>query len=150
MEQRPLNDASYKQYLKEFRIMGSRCKKCGVLALPPRSICVSCNGSDLEWMEFKGRGKLAALTIIAVAPPSMTRRGFGRNNPYVVGVVELEEGVKAVARITGVNARNPEMILVGEPLQADFLFKEDGEVRQIEMVFNPRSQKNLIGSHVSL
>jgi uncharacterized OB-fold protein len=69
----------------------------------------------------------------------MAQRGFGRNNPYVVGVVELEEGVKAVARITGVNAKNPGMILVGEPLRADFLSKEDEQAGQIEMVFKPKS-----------
>jgi uncharacterized protein len=135
MEKKPLNDASYEQYLNERRIMGSRCKKCSALALPPRPICVACHGSDLEWVEFKGKGKLAALTSIVVVPPAMAREGFGRNNPYVVGVVELDEGVKAVARITGVDAKKPDQIRVGMPLQADFASRGEGQARQTALVF---------------
>jgi hypothetical protein len=135
MEQRPLNDASYEQFLTERKVMGSRCKKCGALALPPRPICIACHGGDLEWVEFKGRGKLAALTSIVVAPPAMAREGFGRNNPYIVGVVELEEGVKAVARITGVDAKKPDQIRMGMPLHADFVSKGDGAAKQTSLVF---------------
>lgn len=135
MEKKPLNDASYEQYLNERRIMGSRCKTCGALALPPRPICISCHGGDLEWVEFKGNGKLAALTSIVVAPPAMAREGFGRNNPYIVGVVELDEGVKAVARITGVDAKNPDQVRVGLPLRADFVPKGDGPAKQTALVF---------------
>lgn len=135
MENKPLNDASYEQFLNERRVMGSRCKKCGALALPPRPICIGCHGGDLEWTEFKGKGKLAALTSIVVAPPAMAREGFGRNNPYIVGVVELEEGVKAVVRITGVDAKKPETIKVGMPLQADFLSKGEGAAKQTALVF---------------
>jgi hypothetical protein len=137
MEKKPLNDASYEQYLGERRIMGSRCRTCSALALPPRPICVACHGSDLEWVEFKGKGKLAALTSIVVVPPSMAREGFGRHNPYIVGVVELDEGVKAVARITGVDARKPDQVRVGMPLRADFVSKGDGPARQTALVFKP-------------
>jgi uncharacterized OB-fold protein len=137
MEKKPFNDASYEQYLNDRRIMGSRCKKCNALALPPRPICVSCHGSDLEWVELKGKGKLAGFTSIMVAPPAMAREGFGRNNPYVVGVVELDEGVKAVSRITGVDAKNPDQIRVGMPLQADFASKGEGHTQQTSLVFKP-------------
>lgn len=135
MENRPFTDASYEQYLNELRIMGSRCKKCGALALPPRPICVSCYSSEMEWFEFKGRGKLAAFTSITVAPPSMALQGFGRNNPYAVGVVDLEEGVKAVSRITGVDARKPEQIRVGMALRADFVSQGEGPARKTSLVF---------------
>ncbi|NWG03503.1 MAG: hypothetical protein HXY44_11675 [Syntrophaceae bacterium] len=36
--------------------MGSKCKKCGALSLPPRAICVSCLGTEMEWIQFKGTG----------------------------------------------------------------------------------------------
>lgn len=135
MTTRPLNDTSYGQFLNERRIMGSRCKACNALALPPRPICHVCHSSDLEWVEFKGGGRLCALTSIVVAPPAMAREGFGRGNPYVVGVVELDEGVKAVVRITGVDAKRPETIKVGTPLRADFLSKGDGPELHTALVF---------------
>ena len=137
MYDRPFNDNSYEQFLREEKIMGTRCRKCGALALPPRPLCVSCFGSELEWFRFKGAGKLAAFTSIVVAPPFMAQQGFGRNNPYLVGVVELEEGVKAVSRITGLDARKPEQIKVGIPLQADFVSQGEGPARKTSLVFKP-------------
>ena len=137
MSNKPFTDTSYEQYLNELKIMGSRCKKCGALALPPRPICVSCYHAEMEWFEFKGRGKLAAFTSISVAPPFMIQEGFGRNNPYLVGVVELEEGVKTVSRINGLDARKPEQIKVGMPLQADFVSKGEGPARKTSLVFKP-------------
>ncbi len=137
MATRPLNDTSYAEFLNERRVMGSRCTRCHALALPPRPICHACHSTDLEWIELNGRGKLCALTSIVVAPPSMAREGFGRDNPYVVGVVELDEGVKAVVRITGVDAKRPESIRMGMPLKADFLSKGAGAEMQTALVFTP-------------
>lgn len=137
MEDRPFNDTSYEQFLNEGRLMGSKCKKCGALALPPRPICVFCFGNEMEWVGFKGTGKLAAFTSITVAPPYMVKEGFGRNNPYVVGVVELEERVKIVARIVGLDAKKPEQIKVGTPLKAEFLEKGEGPDRIIILAFKP-------------
>lgn len=137
MADSPFNDTSYEQFLNGGKIMGSKCKKCGALALPPRSICVSCFGSEMEWVQFKGTGKLAAFTSIVVAPPYMVKEGFNRNNPYVVGVVELNEGVKTVARIVGFDAKKPEQIKVGTPLKAEFLEKGEGPDKQTSLAFKP-------------
>jgi uncharacterized OB-fold protein len=138
MVDRPFNDTSYELFLNEEKIMGSRCKKCGALALPPRPLCVSCYGTKMEWVQFKGEGKLAAFTDIFVAPPNMAKEGFGRNNPYVVGVVELDEGVTAVTRIVGLDAKKPEQIKIGTPLRADFLAKGEGIAKQTLLGFKPR------------
>jgi len=135
MNDRPFNDHSYEQFLNEWKIMGSKCKKCGALALPPRPMCVSCFGSQMEWAQFLGEGKLAAFTSIVVVPPPMAKEGFGRNNPYIVGVVELREGVKIVARITGVDAKKPEQIKVGAPLKAEFLQRSEGPGKQTILAF---------------
>jgi uncharacterized OB-fold protein len=135
MNDKPFNDASYEQFLNSGKIMGSKCRKCGALALPPRPICVSCFGSQVEWVQFKGDGKLAAFTSITVAPPLMAKEGFGRTSPYVVGVVELREGVKIVARITGVDAKKPEQIKVGTALSAEFIQKGEGASQQTSLAF---------------
>ena len=135
MNERPFNDHSYGQFLGEGKIMGSKCKKCGALALPPRPICVSCFGSQMEWVPFTGDGKLVAFTSIVVVPPPMAKEGFGRNNPYIVGVVELREGAKIVARITGIDAKKPEQIKVGTPLKAEFLQRHEEPGREMILAF---------------
>jgi uncharacterized OB-fold protein len=138
VEIRPFNDASYKQFLREGLLMASRCKKCGVLSFPPRHICASCYGFESEWVELAGAGLLAAFTSISVAPPDMIKQGFGRDNPYVVGVVDLDEGVRAVARIVGVDARRPETINVGTPMQVEFP-EVCGSAQRDCLFFAPRS-----------
>ena len=135
MYDRPFNDNSYEQFLKEEKIMGAKCKKCGALALPPRPICTSCLGSDMEWVQFRGVGKLVGFTSIVVAPPFMAKEGFGKNNPYVVGVVRLEEGAKIVARITGVDAKKPAEIKVGTPLKVEFIHSGQGPDQKIYLAF---------------
>ena len=139
MYERPFNDHSFEEFLKEGKIMGSKCSKCNALALPPRPICVSCFGHQMEWIEFKGSGKLVAFTDIVVAPPAMVKEGFGRNNPYVVGVIELEEGAKIVGRIIGVDAKKPETIRVETPLKAEFIHSGQGPDQKTYLAFRPYS-----------
>ena len=137
MQDRPFSDISYEQFLNEEKLMGSRCKACNALFVPPRSICVKCYSSDMEWVEMKGSGKLGAFTCITVAPPFMMAQGYNRKNPYCSGVVELDEGVRVVARIEGVDATKPEDIKVGIPLTVRFLHRGEGNQRKTYLAFAP-------------
>ena len=135
MEIRAFSDVSYKQFLNEDKLMGCKCKGCGTLYLPPRPLCIECYSSDMEWVEMKGKGKLVAFTAISVGPPYMVAEGFDRKNPYCVGVVELEGGVKIDARIEGVDTKNPETIKVGISLTVKFLHRGEGEKMKTFIVF---------------
>ena len=137
MAERPFSDISYEQYLNEEKLMGSRCKKCKALSVPPRSICVKCYSSEMEWVEMNGTGQLAAFTCITVAPPSMMAQGYDRKHPYCSGVVELEEGARVDARIEGVDATRPEEIKIGMPLRVKFLHQVEGENRETYLAFEP-------------
>jgi uncharacterized OB-fold protein len=81
----------------------------------------------MEWAEMKGNGKLAAFTSIAVGPTCTIEEGYDRNNPYVVGIVKLDEGPKISARIRGLDAKNPESIKVGTPLTVEFPDQVEGK-----------------------
>ena len=137
MEERPFADISYEQFLNQGKLMGSKCKKCGALFVPPRPICIKCHGSGMEWVELKGKGKLAAFTCIAVGPPFMIEEGYDRKHPYCSGVVELEEGVRIVARIEGIDTSKPETIKIGAPLRVDFLHRGEGEAMRTFLAFKP-------------
>jgi uncharacterized OB-fold protein len=89
----------------------------------------------MEWVMMKGTGTLRAFTCIAVGPPSMQEEGYGRDNPYCSGVVELDEGVKIVARIEGVDTKKPETIEIGTPLRVKFLHRNNGENADTVLVF---------------
>ncbi len=137
MEERAFSDISYEQYLNEEKIMGSNCRECGSRFVPPRAICIKCYSSDMEWVEMKGEGRLAAFTCITVAPPFMIAQGYNRDNPYCSGVVELEEGGRVDARIEGVDLSKPEEIKVGMPLRAKFLHRGEGENLVTYLAFEP-------------
>ena len=137
MEERPISIISFNQFLNEEKLMGSRCKKCGSIYLPPRPICIKCYSSDMEWVEMKGKGKLAAFTCIHVGPPWMVEQGNDRNHPYCSGVVELEEGVKIDARIEEIDANKPETISIGLPLTVTYLHRGEGEEMTTFLAFKP-------------
>lgn len=135
-EQREASSASFNQFLKEKKLMASRCKKCGALYLPPHPICVKCHGNEMEWVEMKGTGKLAAFTAISVGPTCTISEGYDRNNPYLVGIVQLDEGPKISGRIRGIDAKKPENIKVGSPLTVEFL--DQGEGKKCYLAFKAR------------
>jgi uncharacterized OB-fold protein len=84
--------SDFARYLKDGYFMGSRCKKCGATSFPPRADCEQCMSGDFEFFEVSGRAELHTFTKIVAAPT-----GFEDVAPYIVGVVDLEEGGKALA-----------------------------------------------------
>jgi uncharacterized OB-fold protein len=139
MNERPFSDISYRKFLDEDRLMGSKCVKCGQLYVPPRHFCLECRGEDMDWYELEGQGELAAFTCIFVAPPHMVAMGYDRKNPYCTGVVTLKEGPRVVARIEGVDALNPDTIKIGTPLEVGFLHVGEGEELYSFLTFRPRA-----------
>jgi uncharacterized OB-fold protein len=137
MEVMPFNDISYERFLSEEKLMGSRCQRCDALFVPPRSICIKCHGTEMEWVEMRGKGKLAAFTCIAIGPPFMIKEGYDRQHPYISGVVELEEGVRVVARIEGMDGSKPETIKIGTPVQVEFLHRGEANSSKTFLAFKP-------------
>lgn len=133
---REFTAASFNQFLNEKKLMASRCKKCQTLYLPPRPLCIKCGDKEeMEWVEMKGKGRLAAFTAISVGPSFMIAEGYNRTNPYCSGIVELDEGPKISARILGVDAQHPEQIELGMPLKVEFLERGQGEKRTTFLAF---------------
>ena len=135
MAQMEFTSASHEQFLNEKKLMASKCNKCGAIYLPTKPICTKCGSRDMEWVEMKGKGKLAAFTTIAVGSTLMIAEGYSRDNPYCSGIVELEEGVKISGRILGVDAKNPEQIKVGTPVAVEFQERGEGENKRTFLAF---------------
>ncbi len=133
--ERPFTSASFEQYLNEKKLMGSHCTTCNKDFLPPRAICPNCHGDQLTWIEFSGKGRLAAFTSIFIAPTVMIAEGYGRENPYLAGVVELDEGVKISGQILGMDAKKPEEVKIGTQLQAEFVERGEGETKKTFLAF---------------
>jgi uncharacterized OB-fold protein len=132
---RPFTAFSFNQYIKENKLMGSHCTKCSAIFLPPQTICSHCHAAAMEWVELSGKGTLAGYTVIGGGPNFMIKAGYGRDNPYATGIVELVEGPKISARILGVDAKKPESIRIGIPLSVEYLEQVEGEVKKTYLAF---------------
>ena len=119
-ELRDFNSNSFYAYLTEGKLMGIRCKRCTQLSVEPRPLCPSCHASDIEWHEYSGTGYLSTFTCISIVPVRMEQKGYGRNNPYCSGVITLTEGPRISARLSQVDASNPQTIKSGMSLKIDF------------------------------
>jgi uncharacterized OB-fold protein len=137
MIDRAISDISYNQFLQEEKLMGSKCEHCGAVYVPPRPICLECRSSDMQWIEMKGKGKLAAFTSISIGPSFMIEEGYSRKNPYCVGVIELDEGPRVDARIENVEPSNPDTIKVGTPMTVKFLHRGEGADKKTYLAFEP-------------
>ncbi len=84
--------SDFARYLKDGHLMGSKCKKCGSISFPPRADCDKCMSGDFEFFEMSGKAWLNSFTKVEAAPT-----GFEDAAPYIVGVVDMEEGGRALA-----------------------------------------------------
>jgi uncharacterized OB-fold protein len=132
---RPFTAASFNQYISEKKLMGSRCPECKAVYIPPRAICPHCHHNKLAWTEFSGQGKLAAFTSVYIAPTFMIDQGYGRDKPYLAGIVELDEGPQISTRIVGLNAVQPEQAWIGTPVIVEFLTRGEGEDVRTDLAF---------------
>lgn len=116
--------AAYHRYLKERKLVGSSCRNCGKISVPPKPACPGCHGTEPVIVEMGGAGKLASYSVITVPPPLMVEEGFDRNKPYCSGVVELDEGPRVIARILGLDLDRPEQIRIGTRLSVEYIEAE--------------------------
>jgi hypothetical protein len=77
------------------RLLGSRCMRCSTAAWPARAVCPRCGAAEMASVAFDGRGTLKSFTTVWVPRP-------GLPTPYVLGQVDLDEGVRVFARGEGV------------------------------------------------
>lgn len=136
-EQRPFTAASFNQYLNEEKLMASYCPASDATYIPPRAICPRTHSAEMEWRELSGRGTLAAFTAVYIGITPMVQAGYDRKNPYCTAIVELEEGGKISAFLTGVDAKQPETIEIGMPLVVHFVPVGEGDDQHMMLAFKP-------------
>jgi uncharacterized protein len=82
------------------------CRVCGQVVFHPRRHCTGCISSDLEWRDSAGLGTLYTFTVIRQNGQPFFRARI----PYVVGLVDLDEGFRMLAEI----AADPQAVHVDQ------------------------------------
>ena len=104
--------------LAEGRVMLQRCGACGSWVFYPRERCSHCLADALAWHEVSGAARLYTWTLCE-RPPSPHFNAWG---PFLLAVVELEEGVRMTSNLVDADAAT---LKAGMALAPVFV-REDG------------------------
>jgi uncharacterized OB-fold protein len=80
--------------LGEGRWMTTCCQDCGRQTFPPKPVCPHCWSTKVDWSDLSSRGTLYSWTRIHAAPTA-----FAAEAPYVVGIVDLDSGIRLACRL---------------------------------------------------
>jgi hypothetical protein len=118
-------------HLKDGRLMGSKCKKCGYQTMPPVADCPACMSGEFEFVEYSGKGTLYTWTRIDAAPT-----GFDDEVPYALAVVDMEGGGRMVGWFG--DTIKEEQIKIGMEVQlVPQIFDETEEIKVYYTVEQP-------------
>jgi uncharacterized OB-fold protein len=75
-------------------------------------VCRQCTSQDLETVELKGSGKICTFTTVYVAA-----EGRESEVPYIIVMVELDEGPWLMGNLEGVDPKAVSMELIGKKVK---------------------------------
>jgi len=101
--------------MKENKLMLPKCQDCGLVFFYPRGVCPGCQSRKIGWIQGSGKGKLYSFEIL--------HRPFNRAvkvpTPYVLAMVELEEGPRMLSSLVNVEP-DPKAITCDMPVEMVF------------------------------
>ncbi len=105
------DNAFFWEGIERGELLIQRCS-CGKLRHPPGPTCPSCHSLDWDTLEASGRGTVYSY-VVAHHPPIPPF-----SYPNIIALVELEEGVRLVANLVGVER---EQVAVGIPVDCEIV-----------------------------
>ena len=111
-EMLPFTIEQFFKFLKEKKLMATKCRQCGTIHLPPRPICTNCYSKELRWTQLGTKGQLITYTVIHIAPEQ-----FQKIAPYAYGIIELEKSLRLPGIIKNIEL---EKLKIGIELEVDF------------------------------
>lgn len=81
-----------------YLLEGSRCKDCGTVDFPRRTICAKCGSRNIEPYKHPTTGTILEANVCWSS--AGVHQGYGENIPRISTVIELDDGVKILAEVT--------------------------------------------------
>jgi len=115
--------ASFWEACQHGSLMMTHCRDCGHYFLPPGPCCPRCWSSYIDQHAASGRGQVVTYTVY--------RHGYhpAIPPPYVVAVIELDEGPRMVSNVTGLD---PDAVRTGMRVQLVFEQAGDRKIPRFE------------------
>ncbi|GBF17644.1 hypothetical protein Br6_05051 [Rhodococcus sp. Br-6] len=107
-----VDNAFWFEAAKEHRLVIQRCANCGVLRHPTGPMCGACQSLDWDTVDASGRG--IVYSFVVNHHPQIP----GFEYPLIVATIELEEGTRLIANMTGIA---PDDVEIGMPVELDWI-----------------------------
>jgi uncharacterized protein len=111
--------ARYWEGTREGRFVVQRCAGCGTLRHYAQILCSACWSHEHDWVELNGGGLVHSWTVTHHAFHAAFRDAL----PYALVTVDMDEGVRALGRLDGMDADD---LKIGLRLRATFIMAKDG------------------------
>ncbi|MCW4048450.1 MAG: Zn-ribbon domain-containing OB-fold protein [Candidatus Bathyarchaeota archaeon] len=109
----------WREEVPRYRLQGKKCKACGAKYFPARPVC-TCGSTEFGEYKLSETGEVVTWTVIRNPP-----MGYEKYKPYMVGLIELDDGIKILSQVVDVD---PEEVSAGLKVEAVFRkVKEDGK-----------------------
>ena len=108
-ETKPFWDAARRDEL-----MIQHCDECNKYQWYPRGFCSNCWSQNIKYVKASGKGTVWTYTVTY----QNRSPGFNEEVPYVLALVELEEGVKLFTNIIECRIQD---VSIGMPVQVTFV-----------------------------
>jgi len=118
-------EKEYFEHLAAGRFMLQRSKSTGKYVFYPRVAAPVTGETDLEWVEASGQGVVYSVTVIRQKPPTPH---------YNVALIDLQEGVRMMARVEGMPAED---VRIGQAVKARVRQPAEGSADVPLVVFDP-------------
>jgi uncharacterized OB-fold protein len=102
-----LNRNTYFRSLLEGNLLGLKCDDCSEITAPPKSTCNNCGSKNHRVVKLSGSGTIKTFTVVRVAPE-------GLEAPYIVVMVELDEGPWLLGNLAWIGVVETTMELIGK------------------------------------
>ena len=76
-------------------LMMPKCDACGTVAFPPTVACSTCERMQFTWTQMSGRGTVYSFVVYH----RIYHPAFADKVPYVVAVVDIDEGPRLISNI---------------------------------------------------
>jgi uncharacterized OB-fold protein len=106
------------------RIMGTKCRKCSMVNVPPRIFCEECFVDDIEWIALPSTG-----TLVTFGDCYFSTDGKKLSDPWMLGIVKIDGADGGL--IHYLKECRPEDLKIGMPMEIVFNEERMGNILDI-------------------
>ncbi|MEM0121290.1 MAG: Zn-ribbon domain-containing OB-fold protein [Thermoprotei archaeon] len=106
--------------LKDGRILGRRCNRCGRILVPPRAFCEKCFRPTDEWVEVRDTGKINTYSVSYVNNDASRRM-----EPLIIAVIEIDGASPGMGFLHVLGEVEPTNVRVGMGVKAVWKPKDE-------------------------